>query len=411
MTVAMFAFGPYGWELCAFLAGAVVSGVFIGAVGVGGNALAPLLLLCNVPLDHAGAAVTASMLPASATAVASRWQRLPKRRAIVLCAASIPGACLGELLWPVVPALWISTFIAVLSTVCGVHIIIRLSHSPSRSHGLGSTESALAKVALPLIPSKSSTVAATSAMVGAPQPASNSMHWVDDIETDSVAMASSAKVGAVASKGTADISPSSTMDMLPHTDGGRVLDDEILVDEAGTSSTMLDGDASIAPGKDTVKPTAVEDLEAASGGGDNPPDDTRGSRRDIVIGALGGFLSVMTATGGAFVTIPLLMLVNPSISPAHAVSLGQAITVPITVCTALVAALSPSATLDVALAAMIGCAVTLGVPAGVRLAKHSNPAHLRLAIALCLLAGGATALEKTVLHAYEQLGYASTVAL
>ena len=111
MTVAMYAFGPYGWELCAFLTGSIASGVFIGAVGVGGNALAPLLLLCNVPLDLAGASVTASMLPAAMTAVARQWQRVPKRRAAILCAASVPGACLGELVWPVVPELLISAFI------------------------------------------------------------------------------------------------------------------------------------------------------------------------------------------------------------------------------------------------------------------------------------------------------------
>ena len=118
--------------------------------------------------------------------------------------------------------------------------------------------------------------------------------------------------------------------------------------------------------------------------------------RDAIIGVLGGFFSVMSATGGAFITIPMLLLAHPHISPTHAVSLGQAITVPITACTGLVAALSPSATLDVALAAAIGAAITLGVPAGVRLAQHTKPARLTLAIAVCLLAGGATALEKTI---------------
>ena len=123
--------------------------------------------------------------------------------------------------------------------------------------------------------------------------------------------------------------------------------------------------------------------------------------RDAIIGVLGGFFSVMTATGGSFITIPMLLLADPSVSPVQAVSLGQAISVPISACTALVAALSPLATLDVALAGAIGSAITLGVPAGVRLAQHTKPAHLRLAIALCLLAGGATALEKTIYGAVE----------
>ena len=290
--------------------------MFIGAVGVGGNALAPLLLLCDVPLYLAGATLTASMLPAASAAVASNWRRLPKRRAAVLCAASIPGACLAELLWPVVPALVVSVFISVVSIACGVHVVVQLGRERWRQ----------------------------------PLPVSDSESWVD---------------GAISKMTKPTISPSSTMDVLPSAEDAAVEDAE-----AG--------------------PPANADL--------NMPTSWM---RDALIGMLGGFFSVMSATGGSFMTIPMLLLADPSVSPVQAVSLGQAISVPISACTALVAALSPLATLDVALAGAIGSAITLGVPVGVRLAQHTKPAHLRLAIALCLLAGGATALEKTIYSAGE----------
>ena len=296
--------------------------MFIGAVGVGGNALAPLLLLCDVPLYLAGATLTASMLPAATAAVASNWRRLPKRRAAVLCAGSVPGACLAELLWPVVPALVVSIFISVVSIACGVHVVVQLGRERWRQ----------------------------------PLPVSESEVWVD---------------GADGKMTKPTISPSSTMDVLP----------------------------SVLP---SAEDAAVDDAEAPANADLNgmPTSWTR----DAIIGVLGGFFSVMSATGGSFMTIPMLLLADPSVSPAHAVCLGQAIAVPITACTALVAAVSPMATLDVALAGAIGSAITLGVPVGVRLAQHTKPAHLRLAIALCLLAGGATALEKTIYGAVEVFG-------
>ena len=196
-----------------------------------------------------------------------------------------------------------------------------------------------------------------------------------------------------------NISPSSTMDALPFVKDAAPGDElphveaalhpaKLGVDEKTTRATAA-GDA----------PTAA-DLEAAML---HRADTAHGPwAHDALIGVLGGFLSVMTATGGAFMTIPMLLLADRSLPPTHAVSLGQAISLPITTCTALVAALSPLATLDIALAATIGAAVTLGVPAGVRLARRAKPAYLKLGIALCLLAGGATALDKTIHAAHEE---------
>ena len=183
----------------------------------------------------------------------------------MLCAASIPGACLAELLWPVVPAfLVVSVFISVVSMMaCGVHVVVQLGRERWRQ----------------------------------PLPVSDSESWVD---------------GAISKMTSSTISPSSTMDVLP-----------------------------------SAEDAAVEDAEAGPPANADLNGMPTSWMRDALIGMLGGFFSVMSATGGSFMTIPMLLLADASISPAHAVCLGQAISVPITACTALVAAVSPMATLDV----------------------------------------------------------------
>ena len=115
----------------------------------------------------------------------------------------------------------------------------------------------------------------------------------------------------------------------------------------------------------------------------------------VALGGTIGFLSVLTATGGPFITLPLLHQFWPSTPPVEGVALGLATAIPISSCVAVVASFSSSSTLDAGLAASIAIAVALGAPLGTRLARQAKPEHLKLMIAFFLLVIGASAVVKT----------------
>ena len=127
MVVAFLISGPFGWQLAAYLCAAVFSGVCIGATGVGGILLTPLLLLCGVPVHQAGMAVLASLLLTGFTAAASNWNRLPKRRAARLCLAALPSAVLGAIIFPYIPPIATGCFLSFVSVVSGSHIVYQES--------------------------------------------------------------------------------------------------------------------------------------------------------------------------------------------------------------------------------------------------------------------------------------------
>ena len=81
MALVAFATSLTGWVLIAYLFAAFISGICIGATGVGGVALTPLLLAMDVPVGIAGSAVITSLLVTGFVATASNWHRLPQRRA------------------------------------------------------------------------------------------------------------------------------------------------------------------------------------------------------------------------------------------------------------------------------------------------------------------------------------------
>ena len=120
-------------------------------------------------------------------------------------------------------------------------------------------------------------------------------------------------------------------------------------------------------------------------------------RTDPLVGVVAGFLSILTATGGPFIALPLLFALHPtSLPPSTAVAMATALCIPISACAALVGALSASATLDVGLAAAISVPLALGIPVGARVGRGIEPERLRLLIAALLLGVGGSALVKIV---------------
>ena len=123
-------------------------------------------------------------------------------------------------------------------------------------------------------------------------------------------------------------------------------------------------------------------------------------RTDPLVGVVAGFLSILTATGGPFIALPLLLALHPtSLPPSTAVAMTTALCIPVSACAALVAGLGASATLDVGLAAAISGPLALGVPVGARLGRRIEPERLKLLIAALLLGIGASAFAKTVVAA------------
>ena len=103
MPITFFTAAPTGWPLVLYLCAVLLSGFAIGAVGIGGVFLVPLLLLLDVPVRVASFAVLSSFLLAGIVAVASNWRQMPRARAVRICVAAAPGAMCGALAIPLLP--------------------------------------------------------------------------------------------------------------------------------------------------------------------------------------------------------------------------------------------------------------------------------------------------------------------
>ena len=286
------------WALTVYLFVAVVSGVFIGATGIGGVLLVPLLLLMDVPVGLASRAVLASFLLGGIVAAVSNHRRgsLPRLPASLLLPCVVPGALLGALLLQVVPALVISATLALLATVAGSHTL----------------RAALAA-------SREAAPPTSSSFSGAELTNSNS-----SVEAQQPGVASG---------------------------------------ERDTVS-MLDRDD-------------VVDRYAWIYG---------------PIGGVVGLLSVLTATGGPFICVPLLFFLKPRLPSTHVVGLCTTSGIPISICATLLNSLHTE--VDIGLASTIAIAVAFGIPLGVRLAHRTAPHVLKLAIGTMLLGIGVSTLWK-----------------
>ena len=251
-----------------YLCAASVSGVFIGAVGIGGVLLVPLLLLLDVPVGVASRAVLASFFLVAAVAAITNARRgsLPRRPAMLILGCAAPGALVGSWILPHVPSLLRSCALAMLALVSGLITVrdgLHLRRSAAkdrRSHGVE-----------------------------------------------------------------------------PAADGGR-----------GTES---DSDAS------GLLPTPHQ----------AGPDD---GWTYALIGLVVGVGSVLTATGGPFVCVPLLLWLTPRLPTTHVVGLSTSAGLPISLCSTLLNGVYSD--VDLGLAMGIAVAVAAGIPLGVRLAHHTQ---------------------------------------
>lgn len=123
MAVSWLRDAPAAQPLALYLVSAFGSGVCIGATGIGGVLLVPLLLLMGVPIGVASPAVIASLLPAGVVALIANRRIVPRIETATAGLSAVPGAVAGSLLFPLVPAALISSFVVLLAVLSGVHAI------------------------------------------------------------------------------------------------------------------------------------------------------------------------------------------------------------------------------------------------------------------------------------------------
>ena len=329
MAVALFAIVPAAGPFSIYLLCATVSGVFMGAVGIGGVLLVPLLLLLDVPVLTASRAVLASMCFAGATGFMANKHHLSRELLLPIGLATVPGALLGALASPMVPPVVMCGTVGALATACGGQTIYAIA---------GQRQTLMRRI---------SSVA------------SMQDHSLEE-------------------KHSCVLSPSATEESTE----GHEFEPLSPRNPRGTD-LLAAGTAALGHDDDHMRAKLPHSLPIAQA---------------LAAGVAIGFFSLLTSTGGATVAIPLLLQLDATLPPSLVVALTQALSIPISMCSTLVAALSPEAAspVDFGLALCIGTAVALGVPFGARLSRQADPAHLKLAIGLLLLGVGLSTLWKTV---------------
>ena len=123
MSVVFLAAPLAAWALAVYLCVCALSGVFIGATGIGGVLLVPCLLLLGVDVTVAMPVAVGSQFFSGAVAVISNRRVLPLKPTVIVGLTSIPGAIGGAFLFPLVPAVVSGAFIALIAIVSGVRAV------------------------------------------------------------------------------------------------------------------------------------------------------------------------------------------------------------------------------------------------------------------------------------------------
>jgi len=116
----------------------------------------------------------------------------------------------------------------------------------------------------------------------------------------------------------------------------------------------------------------------------------------IGLGSGTGFISALTGAGGAFVLLPVLLLLDVPV--LSAIGMGQAIAIPIAGL-ASVANLT-AGLVDLRLAAVLGVTLAIGIALGTPIAHALPQAKLRRLLGTVVLMAGAAMLVRGAVHAF-----------
>ena len=114
----------------------------------------------------------------------------------------------------------------------------------------------------------------------------------------------------------------------------------------------------------------------------------------LVIGGGTGFLSALSGAGGAFVMLPILLLLDMPVLPA--IGLGQAIALPIAGLASVANIIAGQ--MDIPLAAGLAASLTLGIAIGTPIAHALPQLLLRRLLGSAVVIAGAAMLLRTALR-------------
>lgn len=104
----------------------------------------------------------------------------------------------------------------------------------------------------------------------------------------------------------------------------------------------------------------------------------------VAVGALVGFGSALTGTGGPVLLVPLLLTLG--VAPLRAVAVSQAVQLPVVVAGSV--GYLQTGLVDVRLGTLLGCIAALGVVGGAVVATRIDAEGLRRIVALACIAAG-----------------------
>lgn len=114
------------------------------------------------------------------------------------------------------------------------------------------------------------------------------------------------------------------------------------------------------------------------------PRDDLGGGALIGIGALVGFGSALTGTGGPVLLVPILLMLG--VTPLRAIAVSQAVRLPVVVAGS--AGYLQTGLTDIGLGTALGCIASLGVVVGAVVATRVHAEGLRRIVAVACLAAG-----------------------
>ena len=121
-----------------------------------------------------------------------------------------------------------------------------------------------------------------------------------------------------------------------------------------------------------------------------------GTLASVGVGAVVGFASTLTGTGGPVLALPLLLLLGVPVLPA--IGASQLLQLPVAASGTL--AHLPSGRVDIGLGLMLGLIETVGLTLGVRVAHALSPRRLGRLVALALIGAGTFILIRVAVSSF-----------
>lgn len=306
------------WSFVLYLLSTVLSGVFTGAVGIGGVLVVPLMLLLDVPVLVALPSVYPPFFVAAviATIFYARKGSIQLRPAVILCLAAAPAAAVASFVVHKFPTEVVSVVVAFWALFAGLRTLWReCSHNRP--------------------PVKS----------------------VTDVS----------------------VRNNCSRDKLNEEEADKLVAE--VPDKPGDGPKQ----ATTAPHKDDKQVASVHHRDAVY----------------AFCGLVAGFCSVITATGGPFIFLPVLLAFYPNYPTLAAVGLAQAISVVICGVAGVVSCAHPDIKVDLGIGLCLTVTLMVGTPIGVVLAHRVGPYKLKIAIAMVLIAVGISSGIKVTLAILE----------